>query len=48
MAHYGTLDAWAGALNMNNATLLLREPLAEQKDTQLLLTGLATRTFEDE
>ena len=43
MSRYGTLKTWAGQLGMNDAAKLLDETLSEEKETDGLLTKLATR-----
>jgi ferritin-like metal-binding protein YciE len=43
ISRYGTLKAWAGQLGMNDAAKLLDETLAEEKQTDGLLTKLATQ-----
>lgn len=42
MARYGTLAAWVEALGMTDAAALLRETLAEETETDLLLNGPVT------
>ena len=41
ITRYGTLAAWADQLGLTEAAELLRETLAEEERTDLLLTGLA-------
>jgi ferritin-like metal-binding protein YciE len=41
IARYGALVAWAGQLGMTDARNILRDTLAEEKDTDAKLTRLA-------
>jgi ferritin-like metal-binding protein YciE len=41
MARYGTLKSWAEVLGMTEAAALLEETLAEEKETDEIMTGLA-------
>jgi len=43
ISRYGTLKAWAGQLGMKDAANLLNETLSEEKETDGLLTKIATQ-----
>ena len=43
ISRYGTLKAWAGQLGMKDAANLLNETLAEEKETDGLLSKLASQ-----
>jgi ferritin-like metal-binding protein YciE len=43
ISRYGTLKTWAGQLDMKEAANLLNETLSEEKETDSLLTKIATK-----